>query len=121
MFRSSPSGSQCFDTSVETDNTISEKRNIIGVGSISLLCDGFFIHLFTQNSTFFLKGVLVLYNIYNIYIYVYIYIYNIYILYVYVLLVDIFMFCFTGFDFSVNYIVVVSGCLSLYGDILIIA
>ena len=51
----------------------------------------------------------------------YIYIYNIYILYVYVLLVDIFMFCFTGFDFSVNYIVVVSGCLSLYGDILIIA
>ena len=119
MFRSSLSGSQCFDTSVETDNTISEKRNIIGVGSISLLCDGFFIHLFTQNSTFFLKGVLVLYNIYNIYIYIYIY--NIYILYVYVLLVDIFMFCFTGFDFSVNYIVVVSVCLSLYGDILIIA
>ena len=114
MFRSSPSGSQCFDTSVETDNTISENRNIIGVGSISLLRDGFFIHLFTQNSTFFLKGVLVLYNINNIYIY------NIHILYVYVLLVDIFMFCFTGFDFSVNYIVV-PGCLSLYGDILIIA
>ena len=55
-----PSGSQSFikfrfDTFVEIDNTISENSNIIGVSS-----DSFFMRFFTQYSTFFLKGILVI-------------------------------------------------------------
>ena len=55
-----------FDASVKTDNTVSENSNIIGVGSISFLCQSFFISFFTRNSKLFLKTMLVFWkSIYN--------------------------------------------------------